>query len=360
MIRIGVVGAGLYGRVHLAAFRQRERLAGDVCLAAFADMNPEVRRAAEEEFGVKGYAGLEDMLLNEDLDGVAVVTPDHLHHDLVMACLDAGRHVFVEKPLSTDIAEAKAMADKAERLGLLLQVDFHKRFDPYHIDLKLRIRDGELGALQYGYCWMEDILHVGTDMIGQTHWNGNGSPGWFLGIHMIDLTCWMMDFPDPVRVYATGVKGKLQSLGHDIYDSIKANVTYANGATITYDTAVVLPNGYEAVTRQGVKMVGSEGIVEVNSQDRGARGCFTNKGMTTFNCGGFGRKIGKDGEIVKAGYIYDSLVDFVDNLAEIKGGATLSSLAGRYASAREGLVSTRIGVALHQSIARGGAVDMTK
>ncbi len=358
MINIGVVGAGLYGRVHLDTFKQRERQQGDARIAAFADMNESARKAAEKDFGVKGYASLEEMLANEDLDGITVVTPDHLHHKLVMACLAAGKNVFVEKPLSTDIAEAVEMAEEAEKKNLLLQVDFHKRFDPYHIDLKLRIRDGELGNIQYGYCWMEDVLRVGTDMIGQAHWGVSGSPAWFLGIHMIDLSYWLMDFPEPVKVYATGAKGKLASLGRDIYDSIKATVTFANGVAVTYDTAVVLPNSHESVVRQGVKMVGSEGFLVVDSQYRGARGCTAGEGMRTPNCGGFGRKIAKNGEVVKAGYINDSLLDFVENLAELKKGATAADLVGRYASAREGVVSTRVGVAIHKSLESGGLIDM--
>ncbi|MDR1518689.1 MAG: Gfo/Idh/MocA family oxidoreductase [Planctomycetota bacterium] len=358
MLEIGVVGAGVYGRTHLGAFKQRERLSGDMRLAAFAEINAEVRRTAERDFGVRGYPSLAEMLGKERLDGVTVATPDHLHHRAVVECLEGGRHVFVEKPLSTDVGEAREMAELAERKGLLLQVDFHKRFDPYHVDLKLRLRDGQLGRLEYGYCWMEDVLRIGTGVIGQSHWGAGGSPAWFLGIHMIDLTCWLMDFPEPVKVYATGAKGKLASLGHDIYDSIKATVTYANGVAVTYDTAVVLPNSHEAVVRQGVKMVGTEGILVVDSQYRGARGCTTAGGMETPNCGGFGRKIAKNGEVVQSGYINDSLVDFVDNLAELRKGTPLSALAGRYASAREGLISTRIGVAIHQSLAGGNLVQV--
>ncbi|MDR1535515.1 MAG: Gfo/Idh/MocA family oxidoreductase [Planctomycetota bacterium] len=360
MINIGVVGAGLYGRVHLDAFKQRERERGDARAAAFADLSETARRAGERDFGIKGYPSLEEMLEHEDLDGVTVVTPDHLHHRLVMACLAAGKHVFVEKPLSTDLAEAEEMAGEAERRNLLLQVDFHKRFDPYHVDLKLRIRGGELGNLQYGYCWMEDVLRVGTDMIGQPHWGGRGSPAWFLGTHMIDLSCWLMDFPEPVRAYATGGRGKLKSLGRDIYDSIKATVSYANGVAVTYDTAVILPDSHEAVLRQGVKMVGTEGFLVVDSQYRGSRGCTTGEGMRTPNCGGFGRKFAKNGEAIKAGYINDSLVDFAENLAELKRGAAPADLAGRYASAREGVVSTRIGVAIHQSLETGALVDIRK
>ncbi len=356
MINIGVVGAGLYGRVHMDAFKQREKLAGDCRVAAFTDVNDAARAAAERDFGIKGYAGLDEMLRNEDLDGVTVVTPDHLHHRLAMACLAAGKHVFVEKPLSTDVAEAVEMAETAERKNLLLQVDFHKRFDPYHIDLKLRIREGRLGTIQYGYCWMEDILRVGTDMIGQPHWGGGGSPVWFLGIHMIDLTYWLMEYPEPVKVYATGCKGKLRSLGRDIHDSIKATVTFANGASVTYDTAVILPNTHEALVRQGVKMVGTEGYLVVDSQYRGARGASTEKGMETPNCGGFGRKIAKNGDVVKVGYINDSLIDFVENLSALKKGATAADLKGTYASAREGIASTKVGVAIHKSLESGGLV----
>jgi predicted dehydrogenase len=354
MLRIGIVGAGLYGVNHLEALKQREKYIGDVKVIGFAEIDPKKRSEIENRFSVKGYPDHINLLQHESLDGVTVVTPDHLHYQIVMDCLDYGVPVLVEKPLATDVSEAKAMAEKARNKDLLLQVDFHKRFDPYHIDLKLRIEEGQLGKILYGYCWMEDVLRVGTDMIGKSSWGTKGSPGWFLAIHMIDLSYWLLGMPKPIRVHATGFKGKLSSLGIDIYDAIKAEVLFDNGTVITYDCCVVLPNNFEAVVHQGIKLIGTEGFMEVDSQYRGARCCTTTRGMETPNLGMMYRSFDKEGNLIKKGYFSDSICDFIENLLFLRQGHTLSELEGRYASAQQGVESTKIGVAIHQSAAMGG------
>ena len=190
-------------------------------------------------------------------------------------------------------------------------------------------------------------------MIGQQSWSNQGSPAWFLGIHMIDLTYWLMGCPKPTKVYATGIKGKLQSMGIDIYDSVKAQVNYDNGAVVTYDTSVILPDSHESIVRQGVKLVGTEGFMEVDSQYRGARGCIGDKGMETPNLGAVYRTYDKSGRIIKHGYLHDSICDFVANLTYLQNGGTLCELEGRYASAEQGLVSTVIGAAIHTSAKTG-------
>jgi predicted dehydrogenase len=360
LIRIGIIGTGTYGRTHLNALSQRQRLSGDVELVGFAEINPQTRRSIEKEYGIAGYRTHMELIEKAKPEAVCVVTPDHLHYDVVMDCLGARLPMLVEKPFATDLQQAKEMARKTREQDLFLQVDFHKRFDPYHIDLKMRIEEGELGKIQYGYCWMEDVLEVGTSMIGKKTWEDQGSPAWFLGIHMIDLTYWAMGMPKPEKVYASGFKGKLSSMGIDIYDSVKASVTYENGAVITYDSSVILPNSHEASVRQGVKFVGTEGFMEVNSQYRGARGCSTAIGMDTPNLGGKHRTYAKRGGTITRGYLNDSIYDFIENLTLLRGGMTVEELEGRYASPEQGIESTKIGVAIHESARSGQVIDITK
>jgi len=358
MIRIGVIGAGIYGALHLEALRDRKLVAGDVELAAFAEVNAETRAAREREYGCRGYGDYREMLEKEHLDAVTVATPDHLHYEITMACLKYSIPLLVEKPFSTDSGEAQTMMETARTRGVFVQVDFHKRFDPYHIDLKMRIRDGEAGSLQYGYFWIEDVLEVGTHIIGKKSWGTQGSPVWFLGIHAIDLSLWMMDFPKPVEVYAKGFKGKLTSLGIDIYDSIKATVTYDNGVTITYDTSVILPNSYEARVHQGLKLVGTEGIMELNTQYRGGRYCTPKGGMETPNLGGKHRTFNKQGKISWRGYLYEAVHDFVENVKLLQAGRSIEELKGTYPSAEEAVVSTRIGEAIHRAILSNGVMKL--
>ena len=142
MITIGVIGAGTYGRVHLDALKQREKDVGDVQLVGFAEINSQQRAAIESEYNIPGYPSHGELIDAENPDALTIVTPDHLHYTVIMDALDAGKAVLVEKPLTTDVEEAKAIVQKVKEKELLLQVDFHKRFDPYHIDLKMRIEAG--------------------------------------------------------------------------------------------------------------------------------------------------------------------------------------------------------------------------
>lgn len=360
MLRLGIIGAGTYGTIHFDALTQRQRLNGDIQLVGFAELDEQRRAQIASEYGVEGFATHRELIDKARPDAVTVVTPDHLHYPIVMDALDADRAVLVEKPFATEVGQAREMAQLARDKQLFVQVDFHKRFDPYHLDLKMRIQEGELGTIEYGYCWMEDVLRVGTGMIGKKSWEDQGSPAWFLGIHMIDLSYWLMDFPKPLKVYAHGFKGKLRSLGIDIYDSMKADVTYANGAVITYDTSVILPNSHESIVRQGIKMVGTEGFMEVNSQYRGARGCTSGKGMETPNLGMTYRKPDKAGGINRFGYLYDSIYDFIENLQFLKAGHSLEELEGKYATPEQGIESTKIGVAIHESTRSGEVCNISK
>lgn len=360
MIRIGIIGTGTYGRTHLDALAQRQKFSGDVELVGFAEIDPQTRQSIANEYGIQGYQTHDELIEQGKPDAVCVVTPDHLHYRIVMDCLAAGLPTLVEKPFATDLTQAKEMARKAREQDIFLQVDFHKRFDPYHIDLKMRIEDGELGTIQYGYCWMEDVLKVGTSMIGKKTWKDQGSPAWFLGIHMIDLTYWMMGMPKPVKVYASGFKGKLLSMGIDIYDSVKADVTYETGAVVTYDSSVILPNSHEASVRQGVKIIGTEGFMEVNSQYRGARGCSTARAMETPNLGGKHRTYAKRGGTATRGYLNDSIYDFIENLDLLRSGMNIRDLEGKYASPEQGIESTKIGVAIHESARSGQVIDISK
>jgi predicted dehydrogenase len=360
MVKIGVVGTGAYGRVHLNALSQRQAREGDVKLIGIAEIDEARRQQTSAEYECPGYSSHEELIETGHPDAVCVVTPDHLHYRVVMDCLKEGLPVLVEKPFATDLEQAREMAREARKRKVFLQVDFHKRFDPYHIDLKMRIAERELGDVQYGYCWIEDVLDVGRRMIGKESWQGQGSPAWFLGIHMIDLTYWMIGTPRATRVYAQGFKGKLRSMGIDIYDSVKATVTYENGVSVTYDCSVILPDSHESRVRQGVKMVGTEGVMEVNSQYRGAKECTSAKGMETPNLGGRYRTYGKDGGIVYHGYFNDSIFDFVDNLQLLRNGKTIQDLEGLYASPEQGVETTKIGVAVHESARSGEVIDLSR
>ena len=356
MIRIGVVGGGTYGESHLTVFKDMEA-SGKVRLAALAECDDQRREHRAAEFGVRTYKTHKEMLEKEDLDGVAVVTPDHLHRAIASDVLDRGLHCLVEKPLDVTVEGCRDLVAKAHEKGLLLEVDFHKRFDPYHIEMRESFLEGKFGEIEYGYAWMEDQLFVATSMLRA--WSENSSPVWFLGVHMYDLVRWIMDNPDPVKVFATGVKKKLVSMGIDTYDSVQAHVLFDNGANITFNNCWILPDNFEAVVHQGVKLVGTEGIFECDSQYRGGRGCLKDEKMRTWNLGIKYRERDKNNRLHWRGYFYSSIADFAENLLFLQEGGTLEDLEGLYPSGEDGVAITQIACAAHESIERGEAVEIT-
>ena len=143
--RIGIIGAGIFGTLHLQVFTQLLRQ-GQVSHVVFADPNPETVARQSAAFGVRGYSDLSAMLAEEKLDAVTVVTPDFAHRPVALQALAAGCHVLVEKPMDVTVAGCDEMIAAARQAGKLLQVDFHKRFDPYHIETYQMARQGQLGA----------------------------------------------------------------------------------------------------------------------------------------------------------------------------------------------------------------------
>ena len=358
--KIGVIGVGTFGLKHLQVFANMED-EGLARLVAFCDASAETLHAREDEFGRTGYADFREMLEKEDLDAVTVATPDFLHREIALAAIAAQKHVLIEKPMDTTSAGCNEILAAAEESDKLMQVDFHKRCDPYHIGLRNLVQEGKLGKVLYGSAIMEDRIDVPRDWF--PHWAPKSSPVWFLGVHMMDLIRWIIG-DDAVRVFASGQKQKLVALGVDTYDSVQVQVDFQRGACFTFHAAWVLPDEFESVVNQEIRVVGTEGMMEVDSQYRGARGCLGKEvkgnGMATLNLGGDRTWRDRSGRTRYSGYVHDSIREFAENVRFLMTGGTLEQLKGTYADARDGLEVTRIAEAAHQSLGTGEPVAIER
>jgi predicted dehydrogenase len=134
-VRIGVVGAGLIAQVeHIPNLLHLRELFD---LVAVADPSAHVRQAISERYGIRTVPGVPE-LLEQPLDAVLVAAPDPLHGDIAVTALDAGLHVFCEKPLCFTEREAAAITERRDAGALVVQVGYMKRFDPnYEAALEL-------------------------------------------------------------------------------------------------------------------------------------------------------------------------------------------------------------------------------
>lgn len=355
-VRVGVVGAGIYGSVLISAYWGAHKQ-GLIDFVAVADVKQEALDKVKDKYGIKGYLDYNQMFENEALDAVAIVTPDFLHHACVLAASKHKIHILVQKPLSTDIQEGKEMVAAAKENNVMLYVDFHKRFDPGHMQLKRAIDEGKLGQIQYGYVCMEDKILVPTEWFKT--WAHNSSPGWFLGIHFYDLIYWLIG-EKPNRVYATSHHTKLASLGIDSDDSLQAKFEFPSGATVSVDCSWIMPNSFSSIVNQQIRLVGSDGMQEVDSQDRGV--------VAAYESDAYSHVINPYGQLnfsdpvageIPIGYTIESMLYFLRLVKMMKEqNISYDQLQADYPTGEQALVSTIMCEQAHESAKLGKVIDI--
>lgn len=345
--RIGVIGGGIYGGKMLSVYYDAHKQ-GEIELVCLADINEKILKEHENNFGIKGYTNYKKMIKKENLDGVAIVTPDHLHREIAIEIANQGIHMLVQKPLDVTMTGAVEMVKAAKENNVLLYVDFHKRFDPIYIQLKKDIEQGKMGKVQYGYIWAENRIVVPS--VWFKAWAENSSPAWFLGIHWFDMIYWLLKIK-PKKIYATAVRDKLVKLGINTIDSIQIKIELENGTNFSVDCSWILPNCFSKRVNQGIRLVGSNGIWEIDSQDRGALYCNEKEEQTVVP-NPYSMITQEDpinGTIYRGGYIVDSMLFYTKLISMLKQGMAVNDLKGYYPSGEEAIVSTQIAEAAHRS-----------
>ena len=355
MARFGIIGGGVYGTQVLKAYMSAHRNK-EIELVAIADINEEILKKHCDKYNIRGYTDYITMIQKENLDAVAVVTPDYLHEEIAVKAASFGLHLLVQKPLDVTTSGALRIIKAAEENNVLLYVDFHKRFDPAHIQIKKDLQKGKLGKIEYGYAWMEDKITVPS--VWFKKWACHSSPAWFLGIHFYDLLYWLLN-SKPKRVYATAVKNKLSSMGIDTYDSVQAKVEFENETHFTFDTSWILPENFPSIVNQGLRLVGTKGIAEADSQDRGVFIASEEDNYPYLpNPFGFFEDNDVHAEAICRGYTIESMLYFTKLVNMLKDGSTLKDLKNLYPSGGEALVSTALCEAVNNSIMSGQIINL--
>jgi predicted dehydrogenase len=141
-VRLGVLGAGNIADLNVAGYLEHPGCE----VLAVCDVDQEIGRAAGRRWGVpKVYSDIDDLLADDEIDAVEVLTPTHLHHAHVRAALEAGKHVSVQKPITNCVEEALELGRIAEEAGLTLRVgECFAHYPPLELAKKL-IAQGAIG-----------------------------------------------------------------------------------------------------------------------------------------------------------------------------------------------------------------------
>lgn len=255
---IGRTGKGNYGHGLDSPWQHL-----DSCeVVAVADEHAGGRDAAIKRVGAKkGYFDYREMLQKEDLD-IAVICQRWIdaHHEMVMACAEAGCHMYMEKPFCRDLVEADQIVEACEMRHLKLAIAHANRYTPHLHVVKKMIRDGDLG----------DVLEV--RMRGkEDSRRGGGEDLWVLGTHMLDLS--RAFFGDVQSCFATATEGGEPVTKKHVYsgnegigplaaDHVEATYRFENGVTGFFSSK---RGAAGSPSRFGLTIYGSKGIVEMGS-----------------------------------------------------------------------------------------------
>ena len=241
--RIGFLGTGWIGRRRMAAMLAT----GVIEVAAIADPSPEMARVAAAI--APGATIVDDLhaMLALGLDGVVIATPSALHAAQTTAALAAGAAVFCQKPLGRSAAEVRGVVEAARAADRLLAVDLSYRFTAGMERIRDVIAAGALGQVFAADLVFHNAYGPDKPWFYDRALSGGGCV-MDLGVHLVDLALWALDWPAvtdvDARLFAGGVR--LPSGAAEVEDYAVATLDLATGATIRLACSWRLHAGREA------------------------------------------------------------------------------------------------------------------
>ncbi|CAM3640842.1 Gfo/Idh/MocA family oxidoreductase [Tsukamurella ocularis] len=249
-VRVALIGAGRIGANH-AELLARE--IPDAELVVVADPTPSADALASR-LGVESERSSDAVLGRDDVDAVVITTPARTHADLVVAAAQAGKHVFVEKPMAVTLADADRAIAAADSAGVVLQVGFNRRFAPGFAAARGAIDSGRVGTPQ--------LLRSLTRDPGPFTADPARIPQWtiFLEtlIHDFDALAHLNPGAKPVTVTAHAdalVRPDAKNSGH--LDTAVVTIVFDNGAIATAEASFCAVYGYDV----RAEVFGSGGMV---------------------------------------------------------------------------------------------------
>lgn len=199
-LRIGIIGLGAIGTVHANALKTLGKHAE---LSAFCDVAPDRLAEKAETFGVEATFTDYRQLLDSDVQAVLVCVGNALHREVATAALQAGKKVFLEKPMALNADEARQIADAADRTGQLLQMGMIWRYEPQAAVVREWVQAGRLGEIYH----IRIRLNRRRGIPGLGGWfttkaQSGGGPMIDIGVHVFDAAMYLAGLWNPTSVSA--------------------------------------------------------------------------------------------------------------------------------------------------------------
>jgi len=252
----GILGAGLVSPFHANAVIHSK--GGK--LVAFCDMSRERADKLSAQFNVKSYYSLDDMLKDPDIDVVNICLPNHLHHDAVLKCAAAGKHVLTEKPPAMTLRETDAMIEACRKAGVKFGCTVQCRVRKAIQAIKSAVESGRFGKHLHADAYMKWFRS--TEYYHSDAWRSSRKSGAGVTVqhafHYIDLLQYLMG-------PGAQVEARMTNLAHpsvNLEDTMSAFVRFANGAQGVVQASTALWPG----TDVRIEINGTEGTAIVTGE----------------------------------------------------------------------------------------------
>lgn len=259
-LNVAVVGTGWCGGIRAVACASHP-----ICNELhIAETNPD--RLAEmkaETNPVTATADWESLLTNDDIDVVMIsATPEGLHYPMAKAALEAGKHVFLEKPIALRLEEADELIELSESNNLKFTIGYSQRFNSKQAFAKRSLMNGDLGE-------PSSILvsrHIGRNLGAKIGNRIKLSPAAMEATHDIDFAMWCLEPRRPVRVYSQNSYGLRRDMG--LPDSQLTVITMDDGVVVTINAGMSLPNHYKNAATTWIEIIGTDGSIIADDSHR--------------------------------------------------------------------------------------------
>lgn len=235
MVSIGVVGAGYWGPNLIRNFSAL----GGSCVKMVCDRDAERRRYIEGLYpDARTTADFQELLSDPDIDAVVVATPVATHFSLAAAALDAGKHVFTEKPLARTPAECEGLIERADARGRVLMVGHTFIFNHQVRMIRDLIEQGELG----------EVMYINARRLNLGLFQRDINVAWDLAPHDLSMILYWLD-EDPITINCQG-KAHLNA---EVEDVTTITLSFENGCVAFIQSSWIDPKKTREITVVGTK-----------------------------------------------------------------------------------------------------------
>ncbi len=262
-IEVAVIGTGWCGGIRAEALARHAM----VKALHIAEVNPERLSEMAKKTGARtATADWQDIVANPAIAVVYIsATPETTHYPMARACLLAGKHVLLEKPMAMTLEEADELIAIANQAKLKFSIGYSQRFNPKFAYVRRCVRDGSIGVPVSVLVSRHISRTLGSKITGRTKL----SPAAMESTHDLDFVLWCLEPAKPIRVYSQNNYGALKAAtGVEVPDLQWINVTMDNGVSFVVGGGWSLPPGYPNFCTTWIEMVGTEGAVFVDDSHR--------------------------------------------------------------------------------------------